>query len=237
MEVDGHQPAMCLLDTSFVSDGIFTSPNGYLKAAFDETRAAGGLCIADEVQGGFGRFGTHFWGFEFDEVIPDIVTMGKPMGNGHPIAAVVTTAEIAEALARDRGYFNTFGGNPVSCAAGLAVLDVIEKEGLQENALRVGAYLKKGFEELGEDYPVLGGIHGSGLLLGVDIITAEGKPDGDRADQIMNHLRENRVLIGVTGPDENVLKIRPPLVFEETHADILLEALKAALEETQSSTK
>ena len=232
MEVEGHQPAMCLLDTSFVSDGIFTAPQGYLKALFAATRAAGGLCVADEVQGGFGRFGGNFWGYEYDDVIPDIVTMGKPMGNGHPIAAVVTTAEIAETLARDRGYFNTFGGNPVSCAAGLAVLDVIEKEGLQENALKVGAYLVKGLEDLRKDFSVLGPIHGSGLLLGVDIITAEGNPDGDRADQIMNHLRENRVLIGVTGPDENVLKIRPPLVFEEIHADILLAALKAALEET-----
>ena len=203
-----------------------------MKALFVATRAAGGLCVADEVQGGFGRFGGNFWGYEYDDVIPDIVTMGKPMGNGHPIAAVVTTAEIAETLARDRGYFNTFGGNPVSCAAGLAVLDVIEKEGLQENALKVGAYLVKGLEDLRKDFSVLGPIHGSGLLLGVDIITAEGNPDGDRADQIMNHLRENRVLIGVTGPDENVLKIRPPLVFEEIHADILLAALKAALEET-----
>jgi len=233
MEVDGHQPAMCLLDTSFVSDGIFTAPKGYLKALFAATRAAGGLCVADEVQGGFGRFGENFWGFEYDEVIPDIVTMGKPMGNGHPIAAVVTTAEIAEALARDRGYFNTFGGNPVSCAAGLAVLDVIEKEGLQENALKVGVYLVKGLEDLRKDFPVLGPIHGSGLLLGIDVFSNSGEPDGERADQIMNNMRQNHVLVGTTGEKSNVLKIRPPLVFEKEHADILLVALKRALEETQ----
>lgn len=227
----GHQPAMCILDTSFVSDGIFTAPRGYLKTLFAETRAAGGLCVADEVQGGFGRLGGNFWGFEYDDVVPDIVTLGKPMGNGHPIAAVVTRPEIAEALARDRGYFNTFGGNPVSCAAGLAVLDVIEEEGLQENALTVGEYLTKGLEKLQKQYPVLGEIHGSGLLLGLDIKTSSGKPDAKKADRIMNHLRHNQVLIGLTGQNENVLKIRPPLVFKTAHADILLEALTKALEE------
>jgi len=233
LDEDGYQPAMLILDTSFVSDGIYTSPKGYMKTAFDETRAAGGLCIADEVQGGFGRFGSHFWGFEFDDVIPDIVTMGKPMGNGHPIAAVVTRPEVAEALAKDTGYFNTFGGNPVSCAAGLAVLDVMEKEGLQENALKVGEYLVKGLEDLRKDFPGLGPIHGSGLLLGIDVLSNSGEPDGERSDQIMNNMRQNHVLVGTTGEKYNVLKIRPPLVFEKIHADILLAALKAALEETQ----
>jgi len=156
LDEKGHRPAMLLLDTSFASDGIYTSPNGYLKILFKETRATGGLCVADEVQGGFGRFGEHFWGFEFDDVIPDIVTMGKPMGNGHPLAAVVTRPEIAEVLANETGYFNTFGGNPVSCAAGLAVLDVIEKEGLQQNAYEVGEYLKEGLSELQKNYPLLG---------------------------------------------------------------------------------
>jgi len=228
----GHQPAMCILDTSFVSDGIFTSPEGYLQSIFAVTRSAGGLCVADEVQGGFGRFGQKFWGFEFDDVIPDIVTMGKPMGNGHPLAAVVTRPEIAEALARDRGYFNTFGGNPVSCAAGLAVLDVIEKEGLQKNASDVGEYLKERFGELRKKYPLLGQVHGSGLLLGININTPGGSPNPDMAEHIMNHMRQNGVLIGTTGQKSDVLKIRPPLVFEKEHADILLEALKKALEES-----
>jgi 4-aminobutyrate aminotransferase-like enzyme len=227
----GHRPAMLILDTSFVSDGIYTSPKGYLKRLFAETRAAGGLCVADEVQGGFGRLGKHFWGFEFDDVIPDIVTMGKPMGNGHPLAAVVTRPEIAEALANETGYFNTFGGNPVSCAAGLAVLDVIEEENLQQNALEVGRYLRERLDELKRDHPQIGQTHGSGLLLGIDILAQDGGYDPKRADLIMNHMRENGVLIGITGQHSQTLKIRPPLVFTKEHADILLAVLKKALEE------
>ena len=231
LDEKGHQPAMLILDTSFVSDGIFTTPKEYLRTLFTATRAAGGLCVADEVQGGFGRFGEHFWGFEFDDVIPDIVTMGKPMGNGHPLAAVVTRPEIAEVLANETGYFNTFGGNPVSCAAGLAVLDVIEKEGLQNNAYDVGEYLKKRLGELKKNFPLLGQVHGSGLLLGIDINTPGGTPNPDMAEHIMNHMRQNGVLVGTTGQKSNVLKIRPPLVFEKEHADILLAALEKASKE------
>jgi 4-aminobutyrate aminotransferase-like enzyme len=207
LDENGHQPAMLLLDTSFASDGIFTSPKNYLKTLYTQIRASGGLCVADEVQGGLGRFGHHFWGFQFDDVVPDIVTLGKPMGNGHPIAAVVTRSEIAEVLARETGYFNTFGGNPVSCAAGLAVLQVIEKEGLQQNALEVGQYLIKALAEIQRDYPLMGSLHGTGLLLGIDIIKPDGAPDPDAADQIMNHMRENGVLIGTTGPHYSTLKV------------------------------
>lgn len=228
---DGHQPAMLLLDTSFVSDGIYTSPRGYLKTLYDETHTAGGLFVADEVQGGFGRFGKYFWGFEFDDVVPDIVTMGKPMGNGHPIAAVVTRPEIAEAIAKETGYFNTFGGNPVSCAAGLAVLEVIEKEGLQQNALEVGQYLRERLVLLKKDHPMIGEIHGSGLLQGIDIEKPDGSPDPELADRMMNHMRENGVLIGTTGRHYQTLKIRPPIVFQREHADILVEALMKALAE------
>jgi 4-aminobutyrate aminotransferase-like enzyme len=231
LEQEGHQPAMLLLDTSFVSDGIYTAPKGYLKMLFEKTRKAGGLCIADEVQGGFGRFGKHFWGFEFDDVIPDIVTMGKPMGNGHPLAAVVTRPEIAQAIADESGYFNTFGGNPVSCAAGLAVLDVLEKEGLQQNALEVGHYLIEELGKLQKGDSRLGNIHGSGLLLGVDIVSPEGEPDPELAERIMNHMRENGILIGTTGPKYHILKIRPPLTFEKEHADLLLVGLTKALDE------
>jgi 4-aminobutyrate aminotransferase-like enzyme/Ser/Thr protein kinase RdoA (MazF antagonist) len=232
MELDkhGHQPAMLLLDTAFVSDGIYTSPKGYLSTLFTKTRNAGGLCVADEVQGGFGRFGQHFWGFQFDDVIPDIVTLGKPMGNGHPIAAVITRPEIAEALAKESGYFNTFGGNPVSCAAGLAVLDVIEKEGLQDNAREVGQYLREHLEMLRSNYPMLGEIHGSGLLQGIDILKPDGTPDPNLAEKIMNDMRENGVLIGTTGPKYPTLKIRPPIVFQREHVEILLAALVKALE-------
>ena len=226
----GHQPAMMILDTAFVSDGIFTAPKGYLKTLFTKTHDAGGLCVADEVQGGFGRLGQHFWGFQFDDVIPDIVTMGKPMGNWHPIAAVVTRTEIAEALAKESGYFNTFGGNPVSCAAGLAVLDVIEKEALQDNAHETGQYLRERLEVLRKNYPVLGEIHGSGLLQGIDILKPDGTPDPDLADEIMNDMRENGVLIGTTGPNYETLKIRPPIVFQREHVEILIAALVQALE-------
>lgn len=226
-----HQPAMLILDSAFTSDGIFTSPSGYLRTLYAETRRVGGLCVADEVQAGFGRLGQHFWGFEFDDVVPDIVTMGKPMGNGHPLALLVTRPEIAESLAAETGYFNTFGGNPVSCAAGLAVLDVIEVEGLQHNALVIGEVLREGFMSLRKDYLVLGEPHGAGLLLGVDVHNADGSPDPDLASRVMNHMRQNKVLIGTTGPHANVLKIRPPIVFNWEHAEILLASLAIALEE------
>jgi 4-aminobutyrate aminotransferase-like enzyme len=160
-----------------------------------------------------------------------IVTMGKPMGNGHPLAAVVTRPEIAEALAAETGYFNTFGGNPVSCAAGLAVLDVIEVEELQKNALVIGNYLRKRLLGLRKDYPVLGEPHGAGLLMGVDILNADGSPDSGLASQVMNHMRQNGVLIGVTGPGANVLKVRPPIVFTQEHAELLLASLANALDE------
>jgi 4-aminobutyrate aminotransferase-like enzyme len=234
LDEHGHQPAMLILDTAFVSDGIYTSPQGYLDTLFARTRAAGGLCVADEVQGGFGRLGRHFWGFQFDDAIPDIVTLGKPMGNGHPLAAVVTRPEIAETLAKGTGYFNTFGGNPVSCAAGLAVLEVIEKEALQQNALQVGQYLRERLAILQRNYPVIGQVHGSGLLLGMDIIKPDGAPDPEMAGRIMNQLRENGVLIGTTGQNYATLKVRPPIVFQKEHAEILLAAMRKALDNVLS---
>jgi len=231
LQEHGHQPAMLLLDTAFVSDGIYTSPKGYLKTLFANTQAAGGICVADEVQGGFGRLGEHFWGFQFDDVIPDIVTLGKPMGNGHPLAAVVTRPEIAEKLAEEFSYFSTYGGNPVSCAAGLAVLEVIEKEALQKNALEVGVYMKIRLAQLRNEYPVIGELHGSGLLLGIDIINSDGVLDPEVADQIMNHMREHGVLIGTTGQSYATLKIRPPMVFQDEHVEILIAALIKAIDE------
>jgi 4-aminobutyrate aminotransferase-like enzyme len=234
LDEHGHKPAMLILDTAFVSDGIYTSPKGYLNSLFAKIQAAGGLCVADEVQGGFGRLGQHFWGFQFDNAIPDIVTLGKPMGNGHPLAAVVTRPEIAETLANETSYFSTFGGNPVSCAAGLAVLEVIEKEALQQNALEVGQYLRERLAILQRDYPVIGEVHGSGLLQGIDIIKPDGALNPEMADHIMNHMRENGVLIGTTGQNYAILKIRPPIVFQKEHAEILLAALINALDELQS---
>jgi 4-aminobutyrate aminotransferase-like enzyme/Ser/Thr protein kinase RdoA (MazF antagonist) len=230
----GHQPAMLILDTAFTSDGIYTSPKDYLNSLFAMTRDAGGLCVADEVQGGFGRLGQHFWGFQFDGALPDIVTLGKPIGNGHPLAAVVTRPEIAETLYNEFSYFSTFGGNPVSCAAGLAVLEVIEKEALQQNALEVGAYLRERLVLLQKDYPVIGDLHGSGLLQGVDIINLDGTLDPQMADGIMNRMRDHGVLIGTTGQNYGTLKIRPPIVFQVEHAEILLAALIKALDELLS---
>jgi 4-aminobutyrate aminotransferase-like enzyme/Ser/Thr protein kinase RdoA (MazF antagonist) len=226
----GHKPAMLILDTTFVSDGIFTSPSGYQETLYTKTRALGGFCVADEVQGGFGRLGKHFFGFQFNNVVPDIITMGKPMGNGHPLAAVVTRPEIVEALAKETGYFNTYGGNPVSCAAGLAVLEVIEKESLQQNALEVGRYLRERLVTLRKDYPMIGEIHGSGLLQGIDIHKPDGTPDAEMADRIMNQMREDGVLIGTTGQKYATLKIRPPIVFKKEHVDILITALEKALD-------
>jgi 4-aminobutyrate aminotransferase-like enzyme len=234
LDEHGHQPAMLILDTAFVSDGIYISPQGYLNKLFAKTHAAGGLCVADEVQGGFGRLGQHFWGFQFDNAIPDIVTLGKPMGNGHPIAAVVTRPDIAETFHNEINYFSTYGGNPVSCAAGLAVLEVIEKEALQGNALEVGQYLRERLTNLQRDYPVIGALHGSGLLQGIDIIKPDGALDPEMADHIMNHLRENGVLIGTTGENYATLKIRPPMVFQKEHVEILLVALIKALDELLS---
>jgi 4-aminobutyrate aminotransferase-like enzyme/Ser/Thr protein kinase RdoA (MazF antagonist) len=231
LEQAGYRPGMLLLDTAFTSDGIFTAPQGYLNTLFSATRSAGGFCVADEVQAGFGRFGHHFWGFQLDDVVPDIVTMGKPIGNGHPLAAVLTRPEIAAALADDTGYFNTFGGNPVSCAAGLAVLDVIEAEDLQRNALEVGGYLSERFAALQKEYPFIGAAHGAGLLQGLEIVKPNGTPDPDLANRVMNLLRENGVLIGTTGRHYHVLKIRPPMVFQLEHADILLATLTKVLDE------
>ena len=156
------------------------------------------------------------------------------MGNGHPRAAVVTRPEIAEILANETGSFNTFGGNPVSCAAGLAVLEVIEKESLQQNALKVGEYLRERLAILQRDYPVIGGLHGSGLLQGIDIIKPGGALNPEMAKHIVNHMRQNGVLIGTTGQNYATLKIRPPLVFQKKHAEILLAAMTKALDDTLS---
>ncbi|MDP3910415.1 MAG: aminotransferase class III-fold pyridoxal phosphate-dependent enzyme [Gemmatimonadales bacterium] len=230
---DGRRPASFLYDSIFASDGILSPPDGYLRAAFERVRAAGGLCIADEVQAGFGRLGTHMWGFAAHDVVPDIVTLGKPMGNGHPLAAVITTPDIAGALAQRGGYFNTFGGNPVSCAVGLAVLDVLEREGLQENALRIGTYLQTRLQALAARHALIGDVRGAGLFLGVELVRDRStlEPATVEARRIMNRMRDHGVLIGLTGPHDNVLKIRPPLVFSREHADQLTDTLDHALRE------
>jgi len=227
----GHGPAAFFVDTIWSSDGIFAAPAGYLADAWQRVRAAGGVCVADEVQAGFARTGDHFWGFESQGVVPDIVTLGKPMGNGHPLAAVITTPDIAERFAGASEYFNTFGGNPVSCAAGLAVLDVIEQEALQENARVTGAYLRQALGGLQSRHAAIGDVRGAGLFAGVELVRDRGtrEPAPAIARAVMNGMRGEGVLVGRTGVADNVLKIRPPLVFTRQHADRLVEVMDRVL--------
>jgi len=211
--------------------GQIVFPPGYLAEAYRYVRAAGGLCIADEVQVGFGRLGTHFWGFETQNVVPDIVVLGKPIGNGFPLAAVVTTPEIAAAFDNGMEFFSTFGGNPVACAAGLAVLDVLRDEQLQAHALRVGTRLLAGLRELIERHPIVGDARGSGLFLGLELVRNRSTlaPAPAAASYLVNRLRDCGILAGTDGPYHNVIKIRPPLPFNAADADLLLATLDELL--------
>jgi alanine-glyoxylate transaminase/(R)-3-amino-2-methylpropionate-pyruvate transaminase len=205
-------------------------PDGYLKHAYEHARAAGGLCIADEVQAGFGRTGTHFWGFETQGVIPDIVTMAKGIGNGCPLAAVVTTPEIAKTLAT-RIHFNTFGGNPVSMAQGRAVLRVIEKEGLQANSLKIGARLMEGFGRLTGKHSIIGEARGLGLMLGVELVKdrTSKEPARDECAAVFEKSKDLGLLIGKGGLFGNVLRIKPPMCITEADADFMIEVIDEAL--------
>jgi len=227
----GIKPAMLITDTIFSSDGIFAGPKGFLKPAVDAIHAAGGLFVADEVQPGFGRTGEAMWGFERHGVRPDMVTIGKPMGNGYPMAGIVLRPEVVAEFGPRARYFNTFGGNPVAAAAGKAVLDTIREEGLQENALEVGRYLREGLESLTDRYHAIGDVRGSGLFVGVEIVAdpAAKSPDATLTTRIVNGLRERRILISASGPRANVLKIRPPLVFSRENADMLVDGLADVL--------
>jgi 4-aminobutyrate aminotransferase-like enzyme len=224
-----------LVDSIFSSDGVFADPPGFLRAAIDAVHRAGGMFIADEVQCGFGRTGTSMWGFERHGVLPDVVTMGKPMGNGYPLGAVVTRPEILDAFCASFGYFNTFAGSPVAAAVGQAVLDVIQREGLMENALGVGERLKRDFKELSSRHPAIADVRGAGLYMGIELVEgAAGRsgapaPATALAKAAINGLRERRVLIGAAGRYGNVLKIRPPLCFSAANADQLVAALDETL--------
>ncbi|XP_063533467.1 alanine--glyoxylate aminotransferase 2-like [Cydia strobilella] len=214
--------------------GQIIPPHGYMQKVYEHVRQAGGVCIADEVQVGFGRVGTHMWAFETQDVVPDIVTMGKPMGNGHPVAAVVTTPEIAKSFA-DTGveYFNTYGGNPVSCAIANAVLDVIEDEHLMERADRVGNHLLERCADLKLKHRLVGDVRGRGLFVGVELVTDRGArtPATAEAKHIVNRMREEKILISRDGPDANVLKFKPPMVFTIKDADRLVDTLDRVLGE------
>ena len=227
----GIAPAAFFVDSLFTSDGIFNPPPTYMQEVARRLQAVGCLFVADEVQCGHGRAGTHLWSFQASGITPDFVTLGKPMGNGHPVAAVVTRREIAERFASGADMFSTFGGNPVACKAALAVLDVIEEEQLRQRAHKVGDRLRDGLRELKDRHEAIGDVRGAGLLIGVELVGDRETriPAPGLARDVLNGMRERGVLIGTTGPAANVLKIRPPLVLSMSEADVIIETLDASL--------
>lgn len=226
-----HNMAALLCESLPSCGGQAVLPAQYLQRAYAAVRKAGGVCIADEIQTGLGRVGTHFWAFETQGVIPDIVTMGKPLGNGHPIGAVVTTRAIAESFGNGMEYFNTYGGNPVSCAIGLAVLDVIADEELQAHALAVGNHLKHRLQHLMEKHAVIGDVRGLGLFLGIEFVTDRQslQPAPQLAKMIVSAMLARGILLSVDGPAHNVIKIKPPLTFNQQNADDLVTHLDVVL--------
>ncbi len=233
MRRQGTGPAGFIAESLPSVGGQIVPPEGYLAAVYRYVREAGGVCIADEVQTGYGRIGTHFWGFEPQGVVPDIVVLGKPIGNGHPIGAVVTTPEIAASFDTGMEFFSTFGGNTVSCAIGLAVLDVVLEENLQAHALRVGDRLLAGLRPLVDRHPIIGDVRGSGLFLGVELVRDREtlEPAAEETAFIVNRMREEGILAGTEGPLHNVIKIRPPMPFSESDADFLVSTMARILTE------
>ncbi len=220
-----------IADSIFSSDGIYPGESGFLREAIDSVHEAGGLFIADEVQPGFARTGEKMWGFERHDLVPDMVVMGKPMGNGYPIGGVAVKPDLLEAFGSQAGYFNTFGGNPVAAAAGLAVLETIEAEGLQRNALETGAYLLDELKTVSQRFKQVGDVRGAGLYVGVELVRdrKSREPDKAAATRLVEAMRERNVLVGIAGPYGNILKIRPPLCFGREHADLLVKALSDSL--------
>lgn len=233
----GIQPAALIVDSLFTSDGILPEPAGFLKGAVDAIKRAGGLFIADEVQPGFGRTGEQMWGFQRHGVIPDIVTVGKPMGNGQPIAGVLATADALADFGKNSRYFNTFAGNTVSCAAALAVLKTIEQEGLVRHAARVGNLLRDGIADLAGRHEAIGDVRGAGLFIGVELVSdrALRTPDRWLTSQVVNRMRDKGVLLSACAMGHNVLKIRPPLVLSADQAGMVIEVLDAALTEARAA--
>ncbi len=227
----GRNTAAFICESIISCGGQIELPEDYLKIAYKSVRDAGGVCIADEVQVGCGRVGEKFWGFQLHGVIPDIVTIGKPIGNGHPVAAVVCTKEIADAFANGMEYFNTFGGNPVSCAIGLEVLRTIKEEKLQENALETGKYLKKGLISLQKKFPIIGDVRGQGLFLGFELTDGDLNPLTDKTSYLSNRMRELGILTSIDGKDNNVIKIKPPIIFSRQNADYFISKLAEVFKE------
>jgi 4-aminobutyrate aminotransferase-like enzyme len=225
------KPAAYICETLLGVGGQMPLPPHYLKEVYKHVKAAGGICIADEVQVGFGRVGSHFWGFELQDVVPDMVVMGKPIGNGHPLAAVIVTDEIANSFNNGIEYFNTYGGNPVSMATGLAVLEVIEREGLQENALQVGNYLLEGMRELMNTHAIIGDVRGAGLFIGVELVKDRitKEPATELIKLVVEKMKDKGFLMGVDGPYNNVFKIKPPIIFSMDNAKDMLTNLDIVL--------
>ena len=231
LAANGHKPAMMIIDSIFDGKGILTPPPAYQQRVYEKVRAAGGLIVADEVQSGLTRLGDNMWGFMDSGVIPDIVTMGKPMGDGHPLAVVVTTPEIAADFAKETGYFNTFGGNPVSAEVGKKVLEIVQRDNLQANVKETGDYLIAGLHRLAARHNLIGEVRGKGLFIGIELVRdrADKTPARQETSDIVEAMRESGVLVSCIGEHRNILKIRPPLTFRKEHADLVLAALDDAL--------
>ncbi|MCS0582815.1 aspartate aminotransferase family protein [Massilia pinisoli] len=232
----GIRPAALIVDSVFTSDGILPEPAGFLKGAVDAIQRAGGLFIADEVQPGFGRTGAHMWGFQRHGVTPDIVTLGKPMGNGQPVAGLLATTDALAEFGKNSRYFNTFAGNTVSCAAALAVLDTIEREGLVRHAAKVGKILRDGVADLASRHEAIGDVRGVGMFVGVELVSdrASRTPDREFTTRVVNRMRDNGVLLSACAMGHNVLKIRPPLILSADQAGMVIEVLDEALTAARS---
>ena len=232
MQADGVRPAALLVDTLFTSDGVYGAPAGFLQAAVARARSVGMLLIADEVQPGFGRTGTHMWGYQRHGIAPDMVTMGKPMGNGHPLAGLCARQDLLDAFGRETRYFNTFGGNTVSAAVGMAVLDVLEGERLLANAQAQGVYFSQCLQVLARRHAWIGEVRQFGLFLGVALVHDgdPARPAAAATTRVVNGMKSRGVLISACSRSANVLKIRPPLVLERGHVDFFIEALDDCLQ-------
>lgn len=236
LAAEGIGCAALLVDTIFSSDGVYADPAGFLRLAVEKVRASGGLFIADEVQPGFGRTGTHYWGFLRHGLVPDIVTLGKPMGNGFPMAALITRPELLDRFNQETEYFNTFGGNPVAAAVGLAVLQVIREEELLANAAHCGQYLRSGLQSLAGQYPGIRDVRGAGLFNAVEFCKpGNSEPDTALARCVINELKDEGILIGAAGAYGNSLKIRPPLCFSTSNADFFIDKFAAVMSRCRRS--
>jgi len=228
-----QQLAFFIVEPIMGCGGQIIIPSSFMRETFKIVKEAGGLFIVDEVQIGFGRLGSHFWGFEMSGIIPDIITLGKSIGNGHPLSVVITKKNIAQAFNNGMEYFNSFGGNPVSCEVGQAVLDIIKQEELQKNAHETGTYLLDGLKAIQNKYNIIGDVRGRGLFIGIELIKNFDKmvPAPDETELVVNQMKQKGILISSDGPDHNVLKIKPPLVFNRNNADYFLESFEAVMSE------